>query len=115
MFAVNVKLDCAHVLAMNEQDLDSFSENDLDAECSCQFQDCQQQETWICLTCKAILCSRYANAHMLIHSDEQKHFVALSFMDSSVWCFECNSYVDHLKLRGITERANQKPISALME
>ncbi len=60
------------------------------------------------------MCSRYANAHMLAHASESGHFLALSFMDSSVWCFECDSYVDAPKLRDITTRVDQKNIALLM-
>ena len=52
MFAVNVKLDCEHVAALSEPDLNNFSDSDLDSSIECQQDGCNQEETWICLTCK---------------------------------------------------------------
>ena len=51
-FAVHVKLDCEHVEALNEADLDAIEDGDLDVSATCQFGGCEQEETWICLTCK---------------------------------------------------------------
>ncbi|KAI4342032.1 hypothetical protein MLD38_026694 [Melastoma candidum] len=34
------------------------------------------------------------NKHMLRHSQETGHALALSFSDLSVWCFACDSYID---------------------
>ncbi|KAI4318772.1 hypothetical protein MLD38_032441 [Melastoma candidum] len=56
---------------------------------------CQHpSENWLCLCCKDVLCSRFVNKHMLHHSQETGHALALSFSDLSVWCFACDSYID---------------------
>ncbi|KAK8936463.1 hypothetical protein KSP39_PZI012134 [Platanthera zijinensis] len=51
-------------------------------------------ENWLCLSCKDVLCSRFINKHMLNHHQETGHSLALSFSDLSVWCFDCNAYLD---------------------
>lgn len=53
------------------------------------------QENWICLHCFSVFCSRYVQEHMFYHHLEAKHPLVLSFRDLSVWCFECNAYVDN--------------------
>ena len=55
-------------------------------------------ENWICLVCFSVHCSRYVNEHMLIHGTEKKHALTLSFSDISVWCYQCNDYLDNPKL-----------------
>ena len=40
-------------------------------------------------------CGRYVNQHMLDHQDTAGHKVVLSLADISVWCFECDSYLDN--------------------
>ncbi|THU62163.1 hypothetical protein C4D60_Mb01t02230 [Musa balbisiana] len=51
-------------------------------------------ENWLCLSCKDVFCSRFINKHMLKHYEESGHCLALSFSDLSVWCFECDAYLD---------------------
>ncbi|RRT53400.1 hypothetical protein B296_00044397 [Ensete ventricosum] len=51
-------------------------------------------ENWLCLSCKDVFCSRFINKHMLKHHEESGHCLALSFSDLSVWCFECDAYLD---------------------
>jgi histone deacetylase 6 len=58
-------------------------------------QECQGTvENWICLTCYSVFCGRYVQQHMVRHSDETGHPIALSFADLSVWCYGCDSYLD---------------------
>jgi len=64
-------------------------------------------ENWICLICYSALCSRYVREHMVIHSHETGHQLALSCQDLSIWCFSCNNYVD--------SRANSKLFDAFNE
>jgi len=54
-----------------------------------------RNENWVCLTCYKVFCSRYVQRHMAEHAAKKKHPVVLSFSDLSVWCFECDSYVDN--------------------
>ncbi|KAL8139278.1 hypothetical protein V2J09_005299 [Rumex salicifolius] len=51
-------------------------------------------ENWLCLSCKDVLCSRFVNRHMLEHYEEKGHCLALSYSDLSVWCFNCEAYLD---------------------
>lgn len=55
-------------------------------------------ENWLCLSCYKILCGRYVMEHMLFHSIETSHPLALSFSDLSVWCYPCEAYIDNSKL-----------------
>jgi len=65
---------------------------------------CQQcgdgSENWLCFCCLNVLCGRYVNKHMMLHSEENQHPLVFGFRDLSVWCFLCGSYIDG--------RANQK-------
>ncbi|CAL9115922.1 unnamed protein product [Musa textilis] len=56
-------------------------------------------ENWLCLSCKDVFCSRFINKHMLRHYEESGHCLALSFSDLSVWCFECDAYLDVQMIR----------------
>ncbi|KAJ6310424.1 hypothetical protein OIU76_015197 [Salix suchowensis] len=65
-------------------------------------------ENWLCLSCKDVLCSRFVNKHMLQHSQQINHCLALSYSDLSVWCFACDSYLDAqviMQLRPVYETA----------
>jgi histone deacetylase 6 len=55
-------------------------------------------ENWICLLCFKTLCSRYINEHSALHSISSEHPLALSFMDLSVWCHQCDAYIDNSQL-----------------
>jgi len=57
-----------------------------------------QGENYICLCCYKVFCGRYANGHMVEHSGQTGHLVALGFADLSIWCYGCDSYVKHEKL-----------------
>ena len=86
-------------------------------------------ENWLCLTCGALLCSRYANGHAKMHWEDTKseetaglefavgktgmnysnehnvgHCVAVSLGDLSVWCYECGAYLMHPSLECITKK-----------
>ncbi|GAB1603687.1 histone deacetylase 6-like isoform X1 [Argonauta hians] len=53
-------------------------------------------ENWVCLTCYKVYCSRYVQEHMVKHHEEEAgHCMVLSYSDMSIWCYECNSYVEH--------------------
>jgi len=58
-------------------------------------------ENWVCLTCHQVNCGRYIGGHMRNHNEETGHMMTLSFSDLSVWCYACDSYVDHSVLRQI--------------
>jgi NAD-dependent deacetylase sirtuin 2 len=89
---------------------------------------CPPGENWLCLTCGALLCSRYANGHAKMHWEDTKsedciddeavgktgvnygnhhssgHCVAVSLGDLSVWCYECGAYLVHPSLEAITKK-----------
>jgi NAD+-dependent protein deacetylase sirtuin 2 len=61
--------------------------------------DCPGGETWLCLTCGAVRCSRYVNGHGLAHwqatcnKSNNGHCVQVSLVDLSVWCHACQAYI----------------------
>ncbi|CAG0921687.1 unnamed protein product [Notodromas monacha] len=52
---------------------------------------------WICLICYEILCGRDKAEHMMMHSVENGHLTCISFDDLSIWCYACDSYLDHFR------------------
>ena len=38
---------------------------------------------------------RFVKKHMVQHGIEEQHNIVLSYSDLSVWCYSCESYVDH--------------------
>ncbi len=45
--------------------------------------------------CVQVFCGRYVNQHMVVHKDSTGHMMALSLADLSVWCYQCDSYIDN--------------------
>ncbi|CAM9004088.1 unnamed protein product [Rhodiola kirilowii] len=74
----------------------------LDTPCS----KCQgEYDNWLCLCCKVVLCSRYANKQMLVHYWETGHSLVLDFRSSDrwewpesrclwFWCYSCDTSLD---------------------
>lgn len=66
------------------------------------------EETWVCLQCGVSGCGRYRTGHMLKHweSDENdcKSVIAISTVDLSVWCFDCDEYITNPKLNKVYRR-----------
>ncbi|CAG5094397.1 Oidioi.mRNA.OKI2018_I69.XSR.g13520.t1.cds [Oikopleura dioica] len=54
-----------------------------------------EEENWICLACGDCFCGRFINRHMVDHSMEKYHLVALSLSDLSFWCYVCDEYIIH--------------------
>ncbi|XP_053610806.1 histone deacetylase 6 isoform X1 [Plodia interpunctella] len=52
-------------------------------------------ENWVCLHCYITACGRSINGHMQSHYRNTQHPLVLSLCDLSVWCNECDAYVDH--------------------
>jgi len=85
---------------------------------------CKGSENWMCLMCGEARCGRYINRHSLEHWRTTKaaeeatitvadaasgqecrgHFLALSYSDLSVWCYECEAYVQHEQLKPLVRR-----------
>lgn len=69
---------------------------------TCCAADCDNTtENWACLTCKKVLCGRFAKGHMVKHNKETGHKVAVGIGDLSFWCYGCRSYLHHLAIRPI--------------
>ena len=50
---------------------------------------------------------RYVNGHQVEHYSQSCHPLALSFSDLSVWCFDCDSYVDNQVLYKVKNLAHK--------
>ncbi|CAG5094398.1 Oidioi.mRNA.OKI2018_I69.XSR.g13520.t2.cds [Oikopleura dioica] len=61
----------------------------------CSFFSGHEEENWICLACGDCFCGRFINRHMVDHSMEKYHLVALSLSDLSFWCYVCDEYIIH--------------------
>ncbi|CAI7911821.1 unnamed protein product [Closterium sp. NIES-54] len=55
-------------------------------------------DNWVCLSCGEVACGRSEGAHMVKHFHATGHPLAAGFRDSSVWCFQCDSYLDALRI-----------------
>eukprot|EP00093_Oithona_nana_P000615 00615.XXX_1770_2497_1 [CDS] Oithona nana genome sequencing. len=93
---------CPHL----EEVLEDFNKEDFDVSRKCQ--SCENVgENWICLSCHNVFCSRYVQEHMLIHSVESSHPLALSFSDLSTWCFVCDDYITNDRLYKLQNALHQ--------
>ncbi|KAH8547482.1 histone deacetylase 6-like protein [Umbelopsis sp. PMI_123] len=111
-FAVTPKTDCDHLPHIQlVNDLDEAVVRE--AHCT----HCGKPETWLCLTCNGVYCSRYQNNCAKLHAAEAQHPIALSLSDLSVWCYQCDEYitsplVDNLKRRVYILKFNVSPPEA---
>jgi len=64
------------------------------------------KENWLCLHCFNTSCSRYIGEHQLAHFNETQHAMALSYSDLSVWCYQCDNYVDNEVLYVVKNKAH---------
>nr|CAH8845386.1 unnamed protein product [Trichobilharzia regenti] len=64
-------------------------------------------ENWVCLSCYAVYCGRYANSHMVEHFSSSRHPIVLSYADLSSWCYECESYVHNEALLEMKRAAHR--------
>eukprot|EP00977_Amphora_coffeiformis_P021985 scaffold10157_cov162-Amphora_coffeaeformis.AAC.3 len=112
---------CQHTVASTAMSISHSSGGGLKGETDADGS-CPGTENWLCLTCGALRCSRYANGHGLQHwRDTQKvetiedgttadgHCVAVSLSDLSVWCHVCNAYViNDQHLGGILQKLEKR-------
>lgn len=86
---------------------------------------CGGKENWICLLTGETRCGRYGQRHSMKHWQETKrqqestltvqqlasmgeplgHCLVLSQEDLSVWCYECQAYVQHEHLKPLVKHA----------
>ena len=59
-----------------------------------------------------VYCGRYVNQHMLEHHEGSGHCVVLSLADISVWCFNCDSYLDNKVLNPAKDSAHLSKFGA---
>ena len=101
---VQARHTCMHVLqsVTMPDTLDAFP--DLAASTECHIEKCNHNESWVCVTCHAILCGRYGNQHMIAHkTNNPSHCIAMGCGDLSFWCYGCDDYLDHLHIRRVFE------------
>ncbi|KAH0977852.1 hypothetical protein GBA52_027571 [Prunus armeniaca] len=79
---------CDH-LALLSSDLTRIPKSDTPCK-RCQ----DLKESWVCLSCKDVFCSRYVNMHFVEHYGQTKHCLAASCRDQRIWCFRCEAFLD---------------------
>ncbi|KAI8577115.1 hypothetical protein K450DRAFT_253735 [Umbelopsis ramanniana AG] len=98
-FAVTPKTDCEHLPRTR---LVTDLTDSIVREALCTH--CGKPETWLCLTCGGVYCSRYQNNCAKLHSTEAGHAIALSLSDLSVWCYQCDEYITSPSLDTLKRR-----------
>ncbi|CAI5954943.1 unnamed protein product [Closterium sp. NIES-64] len=88
---VEARASCAHIHAITTLG-DLPSTHALCKQCGCA------ADNWVCLSCGEVACGRSEGAHMVKHFYATGHPLAAGFRDSSVWCFQCDSYLDALRI-----------------
>ena len=53
-----------------------------------------KEENYVCCKCFRMCCGRHVRGHMVAHSADSGHAIALGVMDLSMWCFSCDAYLD---------------------
>uniref|UniRef100_A0A1B6CBL3 UBP-type domain-containing protein n=1 Tax=Clastoptera arizonana TaxID=38151 RepID=A0A1B6CBL3_9HEMI len=99
-FAVIPIKDCPHVEVIQPVPNSGVNINSPCLDCS------SVAENWICLSCYSSYCGREINKHMLNHFSKTSHPITLSFTDLSVWCYHCDSYIEHPALFEVKNAAN---------
>eukprot|EP01083_Nonionella_stella_P078698 215514_1 len=75
---------------------------DLSQNVECSVSGCAFKECWLCLGCHTIYCGRYGAGHMASHSNaHSNHCIALGIGDLSFWCYQCDSYINHLTIKTV--------------
>lgn len=112
---------CSHLDDLGPDRLVSCSELVFGNRC---LHGCASDENWLCLMCGETRCGRYAHRHSLQHWEQTKqdgeatltvaeaaagqrvlgHCLAISLADLSVWCYECQAYVEHKKLMPLVKQ-----------
>ncbi|KAG7205673.1 hypothetical protein KM043_007623 [Ampulex compressa] len=86
-YAIIPKRDCPHLHLVADVPPSGIGVNLPCVECN------SRDENWICLQCYTVRCGRFIRQHALMHGEEKKHPLTLSLADISVWCYECEAYI----------------------
>lgn len=90
-FSVQPKMNCPHIAPMTEAHDEVPAMPRFPAKCArCS----EAHETWVCVTCGHVGCSRYVLGHAKAHAVAAGHHVAISYADCSAWCFLCDDYIE---------------------
>ncbi|KAK0180458.1 hypothetical protein PV327_006097 [Microctonus hyperodae] len=92
MFAIIPLADCPHLKLINDVPSNGINIHTPCSECNSKI------ENWICLHCYTVNCARNINQHAIIHGHSMEHYLTLSFVDLSVWCYGCEAYIDNPRL-----------------
>ncbi|KAL4720985.1 hypothetical protein ACJJTC_009432 [Scirpophaga incertulas] len=102
MFAVVPMPWCPHLESLFAiPESEKFEQGGKCVECEETF------ENWICLQCYTRACGRSINGHMQAHYRSSGHSLSLSLADLSVWCSECDAYVDNALLYDAKNNAHR--------
>jgi NAD-dependent histone deacetylase SIR2 len=108
--------NCFHI---NTQNLFPLSEFSYIPFHLLKCENCEENcELWICITCGKSFCGRYKNNHCYLHyiSNNQKdHNICISFLDFSIWCYQCENNFFSDKGNYITNTLCQKYIDILAQ
>ena len=108
--------NCSHI---NTQNLFPLSEFSYIPFHLLKCENCEENcELWICITCGKSFCGRYKNNHCYLHyiSNNQKdHNICISFLDFSIWCYQCENNFFSDKGNYITNTLCQKYIDILAQ
>lgn len=129
--AVELK-HCPHVAKIGYQRLIRRHQLKLGDAC---LHGCGGDENWICLLCGEIRCGRYGHRHSMMHwqktRDEENatvtiaeaaagdsslgHCLALGVKDLSLWCYECESYVEHETLQPLVKHLERLKFGSIAD
>jgi len=91
-FIVSALSSCPHAQQAEQQGLFNFTTEMVPNPTNCT---CSTDEKWICLLCGNKACSNYIQGHAKLHfKSNTTCCLAFSVLDSSIWCYKCNSYID---------------------
>jgi len=88
---------CDHVDAVIQATSTHRVELDVRAPCSGTLSDgtaCGNLgENMQCLSCGVVRCGRHVHGHMMNHYADTTHPLICGYVDSTFWCYECDSYI----------------------
>ncbi len=65
-------------------------------------------ESWLCLSCYKVHCSRQDHGHGAEHAEVAQHHVAVSYADLSTWCYACDAYIKADQVRPILGKLHEQ-------